>query len=180
MQKLITGLAIISGFAAVAFRAEAIENDYKPYLGLDYAYNVISANPHYNSFRAILGSVYNPYFGTEVFYQYSGRDKLNKDDVRTTSFNAYGLDMQAGLPLGNSGIVPLATLGIGQYTIKHKFTDGGHNDDHGWGYRFGGGLRYDIDDNWSATAIARYIKTDKIAVYKHLDEYTIGLRYTFR
>ena len=180
MQKLITKLTVISCFMFAAFNAAAIENNYKPYVGADYAYSAVSASPHYNSGRIFLGSVYNPYFGTELFYQYSDKDKINDGKIRNTSFNAYGLDLMTYLPLFNSGFAPLATAGIGQYNIKHKFVGNGNNNDHGWGFRIGGGLQYDLNDNWAIRAIARYVKTNKIDTYKHLSEYTVGLRYTFR
>lgn len=183
MRKLVTKLAAAAVLTAVAAPAQAIENEYRPYLGLNYAYvraNAKSLRPDYNSASATLGSVYNRYFGTEVFLQYAGKDKMKHRDLKNTSFNAYGLDMLAYLPLGcEGGIAPLATAGIGQYTFKHKYADGGHNDDHGWGYRFGAGLQYNIDANWAVRAIARYIHTDKIDGYDHLAEYTAGIRYTF-
>lgn len=183
MRNLVTKLAALAVLTATAAPAQAIENEYRPYLGINYAYtraNVKRMRPHYNSASATLGSVYNRYFGTEVFYQYSDKDKLRHQAVKNTSFNAYGLDMLAYLPLGCQGkIAPLATAGIGQYTFKHKYTNNGHNNDHGWGYRFGAGLQYNIDENWAVRAIARYIHTDKINGYDHLNEYTAGIRYTF-
>nr|QIM10304.1 hypothetical protein PlAlph_0580 [uncultured Alphaproteobacteria bacterium] len=183
MRKLVTKLAALAALTAIATPAEAIENVYRPYLGINYAHtraNAKKLRPNYNSAVAVLGSVYNRYFGTEVFYQYAGKDDFRHQALKNTTFNAYGLDMLAYLPLGCKGrIAPLATAGIGQYTFKQKFTNGGHNDDHGWGYRFGAGLQYNIDDNWAVRAIARYIHTDKIHNYDHLTEYTAGLRYTF-
>lgn len=179
MQKLIiTSVSVLVSMFQVSV-SQAVENNYRPYLGLDYAYDASSAHPHYNSVRAVLGSVYNPYFGTEVFYQYSDKDEMKPQGIRNASFNAYGLDMLAYLPLGDSGVAPLLAAGIGQYTFKSKYADGAHNNDHGWGYRLGTGLQYDIDSNWAVRAIVRYVKTDKISAYKHLNEYTLGIRYTF-
>lgn len=183
MHNFVRNISILSVATCFSFSAQAIENEYTPYLGLNYAYTTSTAKyirPHNNSASLILGSTYNPYFSTEMFFQYSDKDKLPNSDIARTSFLAYGLDTIAYLPLGRNGsIAPLATLGIGEYTFKNKLTNSFHKKDHGYGYRFGGGLSYFIDNNWSLRGIARYIKTDKIRNYDHLTEYTLGLRYTF-
>lgn len=183
MRKLTTKLAALSILTAIASPAAAIENDYRPYIGLNYAYsraNVKNLRPHYNSASFILGSVYNPYFSTEVFYQYAGKDKFGHRELKNSSFNAYGLDMLAYLPLGcDRKIAPLATMGIGQYTFKQKYIDASHRNDHGWGYRFGAGMQYNINEQWAARAIFRYIHTDKINSYDNINEYSFGVRYTF-
>ena len=173
-------------FATVALSstyAHAIENEYKPYIGLDYNYSSVTAknlHPHHNSVSAILGSTYNRFFSTEVFYQYSDNDTLGHNAVRNTHFDTYGLDTIAYLPLGCEGqFAPLATAGIGQYTFRNKLINDHHKKDHGWGYRFGGGLQYNINDNWTTRAVARYIHTDDIKYYDHLTEYTVGIRYKF-
>ena len=183
MHNLMKKITFLSLGFCVSFSAQAIENEYKPYIGLNYAYTGVNAKnmrPHHSGFSAILGSVYNPYFGTELFYQYGGKDKLARQEVKTTSFNAYGLDALAYLPLGCSGAVaPLATLGFGEYTFRNKLVTSFHKKDHGYGYRFGGGLSYNIDEHWSLRGIARYIKADKIKNYDHFNEYTVGVKYVF-
>ena len=183
MHNLLKNITFISLVTGISFSAHAIENQYKPYIGLNYAYTSVTAknfHPHHNGISAVLGSVYNPYFGTELFYQYGGKDNISHKPVDTTSFFAYGLDTIAYLPLGcNGSIAPLATLGIGEYTFKNKLITSFHKKDHGYGYRFGGGMSYNIDEHWSLRGIARYIKTDKIKTYDHLTEYTIGLKYIF-
>lgn len=183
MRKLTTNLALWAVLGTLSTSAHAIENNYRPYVGLNYAYDnavVKQIRPHYNSASVTLGSVYNRYFDTELFYQYSGKDKLGYQAIKNTSFNAYGLDMLAYLPLGCEGhIAPLVTTGIGQYTFKHKMTDHSHINDHGWGYRFGAGLQYNIDENWAVRAVYRYINTNKIDNYDHVNEYSVGVRYTF-
>lgn len=183
MHNLIKTVTFISLGACISFSAQAIENQYKPYVGLNYAYtgaNAKNMRPHHNGFSVLLGSVYNPYFGTELFYQYGGKDNLGNNLIKNTSFTAYGLDTVAYLPLGCSGaIAPLATLGIGEYTLRNKLITSFHKKDHGYGYRFGGGLGYNIDEHWALRGIARYIKTDKIKNYDHMNEYTLGLKYVF-
>ena len=183
MHNFVRTISILSMTACFSFSAHAIENEYKPYIGIDYAYTTATAKyirPHNNSAIIILGSTYNPYFSTEMFFQYSDKDKLSNSNIAKTSFYSYGLDTIAYLPLGCNGtIAPLATLGIGEYTVKNKLITSSNKKDHGYGYRFGGGLRYNIDNNWSIQSIARYIKTNKIRNYDHLTEYTLGLRYIF-
>ena len=70
-------------------------------------------------------------------------------------------------------------MGIGQYNFKQKYIDASHRNDHGWGYRFGAGMQYNINEQWAARAIFRYIHTDKINSYDHINEYSFGVRYTF-
>lgn len=183
MRNLTSKFALLAIISLFSTSAHAIENQYTPYIGINYGYTSVTAkglHPHHNSISAVLGSTYNRFFSTEVFYQYSDKDTLGHNAVRNTHFDAYGLDALAYLPLGCEGhIAPLATMGIGQYTFRNKMINNHHKKDHGWGYRFGGGLQYNIDDNWAVRAIARYIHTDDIRYHDHLTEYTVGIRYTF-
>lgn len=184
MKKLTTMLTLTAIVCLSAASAGAIENVYKPYLGVNYAYGEIradGAHSYHNAGSVNLGSVYNKYFGTELFYQYSDKHKFDAaDDIKNTSFQAYGLDMMAYLPLGCEGrFAPTATLGLGEYSFKHNFRFSKDRRDRGWGYRFGGGLTYHMDENWSARVLARYIKLDKVDGLDHMNEYSLGLRYTF-
>jgi len=183
MRNLTSKIALLATITMFSTSAQAIENEYTPYLALNYDYTSVTAkslHPHHNSLSAVLGSTYNRFFSTEVFYQYADKDTLGHNAIRNTHFDAYGLDALAYLPLGCEGhIAPLVTAGIGQYTFRNKLLNGHHKKDHGWGYRFGGGLQYNIDNHWAARAVTRYIHTDDIKYYDHLTEYTVGLRYTF-
>ena len=104
MQKITTALLLAAGVCLNAASARAIENDYKPYLGVNYAYGEVraeGAHAYHNSGSFNLGSVYNKYFGTELFYQYSDKHKFDAgSDLKNTAFQAYGLDLMAYLPLG--------------------------------------------------------------------------------
>ena len=47
---------------------------YTPYVGIDYTYSnayADSMKPNYNSGSVNVGTMYNQFFGTELFYQYS-------------------------------------------------------------------------------------------------------------
>ena len=107
MNKIVT----ISVFSAIvglcSFSAQAIENDYKPYIGVSYAYSDThnkQGNSYNNSGIFHFGSVYNKYFGTELFYQYSDKHKFDgASALKSTKLQAYGLDMMGYLPLGCEG-----------------------------------------------------------------------------
>ena len=162
----------------------AVENDYRPYLGAGYAYDEVRAKGHHSYHNAgivNIGSVYNKYFGTELFYQYADKHKFGGgEDLKNSSFRAYGLDMAAYLPLGCDGrLAPTATLGIGEYVFKNEHRFAKDRRERGWGYRFGAGLTYHLDENWALRGLYRYIKLDKVNGTDHINEYSFGFRYTF-
>lgn len=184
MQKIIITAAIASAAIFAASPAAAIDNVYRPYIGAAYAYDTARADgyhSYYNSGALIVGSTYNPYFSTEVFYQHSDKAKYNsRHNLKSSYFQAYGLDMLGYLPLGCEGtIAPVATMGIGEYTLKNDYRFGKDRRDHGWGYRFGGGLRYNLAADWSAVALVRYVKLDGIKDHDHLTEYSLAVKYVF-
>lgn len=178
MQKIISVVTVVAATALFAPQAGAVENIYRPYVGAAYSYDIGRAAGHHsfnNGGAVILGSTYNPYFGTEVFYQYS-----DKDNGSRARFQAYGLDMAAYLPLGCDGtIAPVATLGIGEYTVKTDYRLAKDRRDTGYGYRLGGGLRYNFDDRTSVTALVRHINLDHIDKYDHITEYSLAIKYIF-
>lgn len=183
MRKITTTLMLSTAICLSAASASAIENQYRPYIGADYAYNIARTegyHTYHNAGSLNVGSVYNPYFGTELFYQYADRYKASSSELKSSGFQAYGLDLMAYLPLGCDGkIVPTATMGIGQYIVDNDFRNHKNQRDRGWGYRFGGGLTYNIDNNWAARILARYVKTDHLDKLDHFTEYSFGIRYTF-
>ena len=184
MKKINKFLLVAGCLVNTVSNANAIENDYKPYMGSNYAYNEIRAkgtHSYHNSASLNLGSVYNKYFGTEVFYQYADKYKFGQSSLlKNSSFQAYGLDMMAYLPLGCEGIIaPTVTLGLGEYIFKHSYRGYKNQRDHGWGYRFGLGVTYNISQNWSVRGLYRYVKLDKIDRVDHINEYSLGIRYTF-
>lgn len=179
--------------------ANAETFDYLPYAGIDYSYNILSASGldlHYNVAGINIGTKYNDYFGTELFYQQS--DNYHKEtnfgaisNKFKTSYRAYGLDLNAYLPLGCFQTFELfATAGIGEYVFREKFKSTVHVDgitrsygtsyhESAIGYRWGGGLIYNLSDNFSLRASVRYINLDRISDYDHMMEYSLGLRYYF-
>ena len=185
MKKIFSLALVVSLVAATSARA-ARDGDYLPYVGLDYSYSDTTAKhlrPHYNSASVNVGTMYNRFFGTEMFYQISDSYKTRSGlDKSKSSFQAYGLDVYGYLPLGcDQTFSLLGTAGIAEYTVTNKFTYGTSEKsrDHGYGYRLGLGAQYSIDNNWSVRAVARYIGLDKIDEADHMMEYSLGAKYNF-
>lgn len=158
-------------------------NVYVPYIGVDGIYNIAKAKqvkPQYYGADINLGTTYNQYFGTEIFYAQTGSDakKISEDEKLKTSYRAYGLDLVGYLPVV-SGFKLTATAGVATYVFKEKTTGQKHSDDEGYGYRFGAGFMYDLNKNISLRALARYINFDHISDVDHTAEYVLGLRYYF-
>ena len=179
-MKKFAGLLAVA-VSATAFAAPASALEYKPYVGLDYvrsapaSYNGREARPQYNSASVNVGTTYNNYFGTELFYQAS----YKAERTARTSYSGYGLDLIGYLPIGCDGLNLLGTLGIGEYTARYKIP-GTSTTETGLGYRFGAGAQYNFDNNWSARALVRYVEFDKFGdSFDHVVEYVGGVRYSF-
>lgn len=183
MKKIIVATAL--GLVALGSVANAAEKgDFTPYVGMDYTYsdvNVKQDRPHYNSGSINVGTLYNRYFGTELFYQHSDTHKeSNGADKSKTSLQGYGLDLMGYLPLGcDQKFSLIGTVGIAQYTVHKEYSFAKNTRDHGMGYRAGVGAMYNIDDNWSIRALARYVNFNEINDYDHMMEYSAGVRYSF-
>ena len=183
--------ALMAAVSVVAFAAGANAFEYNPYVGISYNYadtNTSADNgyePSFNSATVSLGSSYNKYFGTEIFYQISDNyGKKYTEEKLGTNFQAYGLDLYGYLPLGCDQIFSLVgTAGIAEYTFENKTTLNGENrttdKDHGLGWRIGAGMQYSIDENWDFRAIARYVNFNKIEHADDMVEYSAGIKYNF-
>lgn len=168
----------------LSFAALADNNIYTPYIGADYAFARAKASgikPVYHSGAVNVGTKYNDYFGTELFYQQSGSEsKKTGNGKYKSSYRAYGLDMAAYLPLTcDHHLDLLATAGVGEYVLSKKLSGFKHHNDSGIGYRFGGGVMFNLDENISLRVLARYIDLKNISGYDHMVEYSTGLRYHF-
>ena len=183
MKKITTILLSYLLIGFYSHNSQAIENEYIPYIGTSYNYsdtNNKGGNSYNNSVTVNLGSIYNKYFGTELFYQYSDKHKFGASStIKNSRFQSYGLDIMGYLPLGKKeDIAPTLTMGIGEYTFKQDYNQGKDLKDHGWGYRFGGGLTYSVNNNLALRCIFRYIKLDGMKNIDHINEYTFGIRYS--
>lgn len=184
MKKITFFLTTAFFVASNLSPAAADSYNYTPYAGIDYTYNLVSAmgyKPYYNAAGLHIGSDYGRYFGTELFFNLSNGHKHHKDDTSIkTSYRAYGLDLMAYLPFGkNDCFALLGTAGAGEYIYKITVEPAKHHNEHGFGYRVGGGFKYAFNENWGFRAIARYINFDKIDFYKHAMEYSAGIEYHF-
>lgn len=190
MKNTVT--ALMTAVSVIAFAAGANALEYNPYVGINYNYNDINTKntengyaPTFNSASVSLGSSYNKYFGTEIFYQISDNYGKSYDNEKLGSnFQAYGIDLYGYLPLGCDQVFSLlGTAGIAEYTFEHKSTFAGEaretEKDHGLGWRIGAGAQYSIDENWDFRAVARYVNFNKLDNLDHMMEYTAGIKYNF-
>ena len=183
-MKKITILLTAALIAANTNSANADNYKYVPYIGLDYTYTDISAkgfSPSFNTAGIHIGSEYSQYFGTELFFNQSDHHKRSHTGYKNKqSYRAYGLDIAAYLPVGCAKkLSMLATAGIGEYVFNIKNYPQKHHNEHGYGYRFGGGIKYNITPNWQIRIMSRYVKFDHISGYNHGTEYTAGAEYHF-
>ena len=190
MKNTIATLLVAVSTFAVAANANA-ETSFRPYVGVDYNYD----NGHsfdYNSGSVNVGTQFNDYFGTEVFYQKSDSNSENVHvlGVKTpfkhaSDFEAYGIDLNGYLPMGcEQEYALIGSVGVGEYEFDNSYNVAGllNNDDHGLGYRFGLGGLYNVNSNVAVKAMARYVKFNKLADetgQSDMMEYTAGVRYNF-
>ncbi|MBQ7285532.1 MAG: porin family protein [Alphaproteobacteria bacterium] len=173
-------LALMAAASVVAFAASANATEYTPYVAADYTYT--DATFEVNGGKIALGTEYNKYFGTEIFYQRTGSDRVHSQNgTDEFSIQSYGLDAYGYLPLGCDQVVSLVgTAGIAFDDVKYKFDDGtNRKTEHGLSYRLGAGVEYDVSENVSVRALYRYSFTDKIAGLDHMNEYSVGVKYNF-
>ena len=183
-MKKTTFLIIVSIIAINCTTANADNYDYVPYIGADYTFakaHAIKAKPEYNIAGIHIGSEYGKYFSTELFYNQSTYDNnYIADQKKRSSYRAYGLDLMSYLPLDCEHRFDLiGTIGVGEYVFAKKLKGEKHHNDSGWGYRFGGGLKYKLTQNWQIRALARYVNFDGISDFDHQIEYSAGVEYHF-
>ena len=183
MKKTIffLGLAFAMSEATLA---SADSYNYKPYAGVSYSYataHAKSAKPKYNIGGIYVGSEYGKYFSTELFYNQSTGDKNHLNGIKTkTSYRSYGLDLLGYLPIDcNNRFDLIATIGAGEYVFAKKIKGEKHHNNSAWGYRFGGGLKYNLTQNWQARTLVRYVNFDRISDFDHQIEYSAGVEYHF-
>ncbi|MDD4557070.1 MAG: porin family protein [Alphaproteobacteria bacterium] len=189
MKNTIGALMVAVSAIALSTTAEAKEiniHDFKPYVGFDYAYTTTSvknvARPYYNSGKLSVGTDYSQYFGTELFFQYS--DKYKKSGY-SNRFQAYGLDLYGYLPIKletlglHTNFSLIGTGGFGFYTLTSKTHITSKEHDHGYGFRLGTGIQYDINEQVAVRALFRQIQTDQIDHVNHFAEYSLGVKYSF-
>lgn len=185
-MKKIT-ILLTSAFLVAVFKVDAANADsynYTPYVGANYTFeraNAFGVRPEHHAVGLYVGSEYSKYFSTELFANQSGqhRNHLSDAELKTSYYN-YGLDILAYLPLfAEQKFSLLATAGIGEYVYKTKFSPTDRHNEHGLGYRFGGGAKYAWNNHWQTRFIARYVEFDKLSGYNHNMEYSLSMEYHF-
>lgn len=178
MKNTIALMAAASVFA-ISVNANAAE--YTPYVATDYTYTDFQNAAEVHGGKVALGTEYNKYFGTEVFYQFTGSDRVHASDgTNEYSMRSYGLDVYGYLPLGCDQVFSLVgTAGIADIDIKYKNPEESRGTENGLGYRLGAGFEYDVNSNVSVRALYRYTFTDKIHSLDHINEYSVGVKYAF-
>ena len=178
MKNTLTLMAAISAFA---FTASANASDYTPYVAADYTYSDVQNLAEVNGGKVAVGTEYNKYFGTEVFYQRTGSDRVHSvDGTNEYSLQSYGLDVYGYLPLGCDQVFSLVgTAGIANMDVIYKDVDEKRDTENGLGYRLGAGVEYDVNSNVSVRALYRYTFTDKLGDLDHVNEYSLGVKYAF-
>lgn len=178
MKKTIALMAAVSAFA---FTANANATEYTPYVAADYTYTDIPSTADVNGGKVAVGTEYNKYFGTEVFYQRTGSDRVHSSEgTNEYSLQSYGLDVYGYLPLGCDQVLSLVgTAGISNVDVIYKDAGKKRETENGLGYRLGAGFEYDINSNVSIRALYRYTFTDKVNGLDHISEYSLGVKYAF-
>lgn len=177
-------IALLAAVSAIALATSANALEFRPYVGAQY--NLTSAsvknmpNMDMHSYSIFVGTDYNRYFGTEVFYQNSNKwHKVVNGVKNKVDFEAYGLDAYGYLPLGCDRVFSLlGTAGIANYDFDGD-QGNGKEEDNGLGYRLGAGMQYNITNNIAVRGIVRYIWADKLDGFDHMMEYSLGAKYSF-
>lgn len=177
-------IALLAAVSAIALATSANALEFRPYVGAQY--NLTSPSVKYmpnmdmHTYSVFVGTDYNRYFGTEVFYQNSNKWHKVVNGAKTkVDFAAYGLDAYGYLPLGCDRVWSLlGTAGIANYDFDGD-QGAGKEEDNGLGYRLGAGLQYNVTNNIAVRGLVRYIWADKLDMMDHMMEYSLGVKYSF-
>lgn len=176
-------IALLAAVSILVLSANANALEFRPYVGAQYNYTEVDADfvkADMNSYSVVVGTEYNKYFGTELFYQNSDKSNDMVEGTKVKSdFEAYGLDAYAYLPLGCDRVWSVfATAGIANYDTDSSSVKG-KGEDNGLGYRLGAGVQYSITNNIAVRALARQIWADKLEDVDDMKEFSLGVKYIF-
>lgn len=174
-------IALMAAASAFAFAANASAMEFTPYVAADYTYTDVQNLAEVHGGKVSVGTDYNKYFGTEVFYQRTGSDRVHSSDgTNEYSLQSYGLDINGYLPLGcDQTFALVGTAGIANIDVKYKEPGESRKTENGLGYRLGAGFEYDLTSNVAVRAMYRYTFTDKLGGLDHMNEYSLGVKYSF-
>ena len=176
-------IALLSAVSALILSSNVNALEFRPYVGVQYNYTEVDAEevkPDMNSYSVVVGTEYNKYFGTEIFYQNSDKSNDMIENTKIKSdFEAYGLDAYTYLPLGCDRVWSVfATAGIANYDSDSSSVNGKESD-NGLGYRLGAGIQYSVTNNIAVRALARKIWADKLENVDDMKEFSLGVKYIF-
>lgn len=121
----------------------------------------------------LVGLRVGKHFGLEASYTWSTSEDVAAGvdtDVSTLALDAIGY-----LPISDDNRLELVGLvGVGRYDTDNS---AGNNDDTA--LRYGGGLQYEIDNNWSGRVLYRRAELDT-ALLEDADTVTLGFTYNFK
>lgn len=165
----------------------------RPSIGLDYVYSDVELGklpdevPHkLNSFDATLGLKFGRYIGLEAFIQKSAdTTKTVAEDLDlSSSFYAYGLDLNIYAPIMSDKVDFLVALGGAEYRFEEEiepyspmhmsFTE----KEDCFGIRAGLGLQFYLSDRVAIRALGRYVWLNSDYL-DYIKEFTIGGRVYF-
>ena len=63
--------------------------------------------------------------------------------------------------------------------VKYKEPGESRKTENGLGYRLGAGFEYDLTSNVAVRAMYRYTFADKLGGLDHMNEYSLGVKYSF-
>ncbi len=108
-------------------------------------------------------------FGVETSYTWGTND--DSVDIKAAAIDAMGY-----LPINDSKTVSLVGLvGVGRYELDTNIP----GDDSDTAVRYGGGIQYEINQNWSTRLLYRRAEV-KTSAFDSLDTVTMALTYNFR
>ena len=162
-------------------------NRIRPYIGIDAIHTEasmpneleeIGISDSYDSLAGVIGIKFNENFGTEIFYQQSGKKDvgtfMQTADI-TTQFDAYGIDFQGYLPLSQEFEI-LASLGFAQYNYSVEISEKDYEDDT-IGLRMGIGAQYNLTKHIALRGMLRYTHMSDDEYIKGITEFSLGLRF---
>src|SRR5574344_1095841 len=139
-------------------------------------YHYTPKENNFNSGIFSLGAKFNERFSVETFYQQS-LEAEGKYNIVKTSFIAQGFDMQFTNNLINNFNL-IGSLGVARYYVEAKIKSYKENE-NGFGFRYGLGLQYNIDEHIALRTMGRYTTLASFNSVSDIKEVTFGFRYTF-
>ncbi|MDD4556259.1 MAG: outer membrane beta-barrel protein [Alphaproteobacteria bacterium] len=186
MKKTILLAGVALSFIATDAKAFYIEAD--PYVGFDYTYSRQKYASQFNDkfkrdndiFTLTTGVKTDYCVGLEAFLQRSNREtQYSSYGKYTTNHIAFGVDLLGYYPV-YMDLDLIGGIGIGSYYFRVRDGFGPNSNKHAYGTRFTLGTQYNLDENWGVRATYRYIKSNQNSFFKSGNEYTLGVRYTFK